>query len=98
MRSTGRRTRRASPTPRRRDDQFGAALAIADFGGSAESDLAIGVPDEDTAAGADSGVVHVLPGSASGATGAGSQYWHQDSLGISDTAEAGDRFGGGAGR
>ena len=41
----------------------------------------------------DSGVVHVLPGSATGLTAAGSQYWSQNATGITDTAESGDRFG-----
>ncbi len=73
-------------------DHFGGSLAIGNFGGSAESELAIGVPDEDTGA-ADAGVAHVLTGSASGLTGTGAQFWHQNSAGITDTAEAGDRFG-----
>ena len=74
-------------------DHFGASLAIADFGGSADSDLAIGVPDEDTNARADSGAVHVLPGSATGITATASTYWHQNSIGITDIAEVDDRFG-----
>ena len=74
-------------------DRFGAALATADFGNSAQDDLAIGVPSEDAGAIADSGAVHVLYGTATGVASAGSQYWTQDSAGIADSAEAGDRFG-----
>ena len=74
-------------------DHFGASLAIGNFGGSFQADLAIGAPDEDTGTGADTGVVNVLPGSGSGPTATGSQFWYQNSAGISDSAEAGDRFG-----
>ena len=79
-------------------DHFGASLAIANFGGSAESELAIGAPEEDRGTLSDAGVLHVVIGSASGLTATGSQEWNQNSAGIADTAEAGDRFGGGAGR
>ncbi len=80
------------------DDHFGTTLAIADFGGSDHADLAIGAPDEDLAAATDAGVVHVLPGSAAGPTATGSQLWGQDTSGVLEAAEAGDRFGGGLGR
>ena len=43
-----------------KDDDFGWALAAADFAMSDVADLAIGAPREDTAAGTDAGVVHVL--------------------------------------
>jgi hypothetical protein len=79
-------------------DRFGSALAVADFGGGAEDDLAIGVPREDAGAIADSGAVQVLYGSASGVVGAGSQVWSQNSAGVADSAEPGDRFGGGLAR
>ena len=77
------------------NDHFGAALAIGDFGGAGApyGDLAIGVPDEDSGGLTDTGVVHVLPGSASGPTATGPQLWHQNVNGISDTVEGGDRFG-----
>ena len=79
-------------------DHFGASLAIANFGGTAEGDLAVGAPYEDLGALADAGAAHVLPGSASGATATGSQFWNQNSAGITGSAEAGDHFGGGVGR
>ncbi len=79
-------------------DAFGTSVAIANFGGSIHGDLAIGAPGEDNGAVVDVGVAHVLLGSASGTTGTGSQYWRQDSSGISSDGEAGDRFGGGLGR
>ena len=79
-------------------DHFGASLAIANFGGSAQSELAIGAPEEDAGALPDTGVLLVLPGSATGATATGSRYWSQNSAGIADDAQSGDRFGGGVGR
>ncbi len=60
-----------------------------DFNGDGRDDLAIGVPGEDSFAGA----VHVLYGSSSGLTTGGSQFWSQDASGVLDTKEPGDRFG-----
>jgi hypothetical protein len=80
------------------DDRFGAALAIADYGNGAQDDLAIGVPSEDLGTITDAGVVHVLYGTPTGLASTASQYWTQNSTGITDTIETGDRFGGGLGR
>jgi hypothetical protein len=75
-------------------DRFGQALAIGEFDGDAHSELAVGVPHEDGFGGlGDAGVVHVLAGSASFLSATGSQFWHQNSGGIADNAEAGDMFG-----
>ena len=77
------------------DDGFATALAAGDFDNDGRADLAVGVPAEDIGALVDSGVVHVLPGSASGVTATGSQYWNQNSSGIVDGVETGDGFGTG---
>ncbi|HYL59241.1 MAG TPA: hypothetical protein VEU51_10245, partial [Candidatus Acidoferrales bacterium] len=45
-------------------DHFGAALAAGDFNHDGFSDLAIGVPGEDTSAGTDAGAVNIIYGSA----------------------------------
>jgi FG-GAP repeat len=74
------------------DDEFGFALAAADFGKGVHADLAGGVPNDDAAA-ANGGGVNVFYGSASGLTEAGDQFWSQDSPGIKGVAESGDRFG-----
>jgi hypothetical protein len=70
-------------------------LAAGDFAGDQREDLAIGVPGEDVGAIADAGAVNVIYGksAASGLIAAGNQLWHQDSPGIEDVAEAGDKFG-----
>ena len=76
-------------------DGFGSALAAGDFNGDGFDDVAVGVPSEGigdpviTLAGA----VNVLYGSAGGLSSVGDQFWHQNSAGILDTAEANDSFG-----
>jgi hypothetical protein len=67
----------------------------ADFNGDGFDDLAVGVPDEDIGnpVQINAGAVHVLYGSDSGLSSVGSQFLHQNSAGILDTAEAGDLFG-----
>ncbi|HEX8105302.1 MAG TPA: FG-GAP repeat protein [Solirubrobacteraceae bacterium] len=74
-------------------DRFGAALTIANFGGTTQAEVAIGVPGEDIGAVEDVGIVHILPGAASGPTATGSQVWGQNTAGVPDAAEADDRFG-----
>jgi hypothetical protein len=74
-------------------DEFGSALAAADFGKSGEADLAVGVHGEDLGATPDAGAVSVLYGSASGLTYSGNQLWYQDRLPYSDPSEQGDEFG-----
>jgi hypothetical protein len=73
-------------------DGFGTVLAAGDFDGVAFADLALGVREPQGITGA--GAVIVLPGSAEGLTGAGSQLFTQDSPGVPDSAEPGDGFGG----
>ena len=75
------------------NDEFGAALAVGDFNGDGFDDLAIGAPNEAVGAILGAGAVHVLRGSAAGLTAAGNQLWTQDSAGVLDLSEAGDRFG-----
>ena len=75
-------------------DQFGNALAAADFGKTAQADLAIGVPGQTVGSGGGAGgAVHVLYGTSTGLSSSGSQYWHQNSSGILDAAESLDQFG-----
>ncbi len=60
-----------------------------DFNGDGFGDLAVAAPGENAAAGA----VHVLPGSASGLSSTGSQFFTQNTGGIADSQEPGDLFG-----
>ena len=77
-----------------RGDEFGASLAWGDFDGDGFGDLAVGIPGHNLQAGA----VGVLYGSSIGLREENRlsqrrQLWTQDSTGILDVAEAGDRFG-----
>jgi len=70
-------------------DEFGAALAAGDFDGDGFTDLAIGVPGENT----EGGRVAVVFGSASGLTAVDNESWDQDTAGVADDREDRDDFG-----
>jgi hypothetical protein len=72
-------------------DLFGTSAAIGNFGKSKQRDLAIGVPGEDSFAGA----ANVLYGRPTGLSAQGDQFWQQGLNGINGVAEAGDNFGDG---
>ena len=74
-------------------DGFGSVLAWGDFDLDGFSDLAVSAPGEDLGGLADVGLVHVIYGSATGLTGAGDQFFHQDSFAVAGGNQAGDRFG-----
>ncbi|PKN54359.1 MAG: hypothetical protein CVU56_27005, partial [Deltaproteobacteria bacterium HGW-Deltaproteobacteria-14] len=69
-------------------DEFGAALAAADFDGDGTSDLAIGIPGAD----GDRGSVCTVTGSATGPSGSKVQILARGALTAGSPA-AGDRFG-----
>ena len=73
-------------------DRFGWTLSAGDFDGDGHDDLAAASPFEDVNGMRDAGAVNVIYGSPEGLTAAGSQFWHQDSPGILDQAEAIDLF------
>lgn len=75
-------------------DRFGAALATGDLDDDGFDDLAVGVPDEDLGATSNSGAFQILYGGASGLGAARNQIFDQDSPGVPNSAEAGDRLGG----
>jgi FG-GAP repeat len=70
-------------------DEFGSAVAAADFGKGMRADLAVGVPGED----ADSGAVNVIYAGRWGLSAAGNERWHQDRSGIASSTRPSDRFG-----
>jgi hypothetical protein len=72
---------------------FGRALAAGDFNGDGRDDLAIGVPEEAVGSINDAGAVNVIYGTSTGLASTGDRIWHQNTSGIEDAAEAGDRFG-----
>src|SRR5688500_3520454 len=79
------------------NDQFGRALSGGDFNGDGNSDLAIGVPEEDLPGSrtslVDAGAVNVLYGTGSGLTSVFNQFWTQDDFDNLEFAESFDRFG-----
>ena len=76
-------------------DWLGCSLAAGDFNGDGSHDLAIGVPLENSAAGIDSGAVNLIYGASSGlqTSAPQDQFWTQNSAGVNDSTEEGDRFG-----
>ncbi len=72
---------------------FGTTLSSGDFNGDGRDDLSIGIPSFDVGFESNAGSVSVVYGSASGITAAGSQFWNQDSTGITGGAESVDQFG-----
>ena len=79
------------------DDQFGFVLAAGDFNTDGFSDLAIGVPLETVDNVVRSGAVHVLYGSKSGLTSAGSELLTRDTVGggVADLDEFGTSLAAG---
>ena len=65
----------------------------ADFDGDGFDDLAVGVPNETVAGVFHAGAVHVIYGSPAGLSATDTQFIHQNSTGISDSAEESDQFG-----
>jgi hypothetical protein len=73
-------------------DSLGSSLSAGDFQGDAHDDLAVGVEQEDIGSIVNAGAVNVIYGSASRLAADANQFWHQDSSGIADPAEAFDWF------
>jgi hypothetical protein len=76
----------------RPNEYFGSSLAVGNFGGDIQADVAVGVPYEDLGS-IDEGAVNVIYGGGGGLSAVGNQFWHQDSAGIGGASEANDRFG-----
>lgn len=73
-------------------DRFGWALAVGDFGRSAQLDLAVGVPGE-TLARTRQGAVQVLYGTPYGVTTETDQLWHAGAGGLKGAPRANAEFG-----
>ncbi|MGO4749210.1 FG-GAP repeat protein, partial [Streptomyces sp. 2MCAF27] len=74
-------------------DGLGAAVSVDDVNGDGYADIALGIPGEDFSGLTDAGSFALVPGSASGFTGTGSQVFHQNTPGVPGVAESGDKFG-----
>lgn len=73
-------------------DLFGASVEVGDTNGDGYADIVAGNPYEDFAGADDAGTVAVIPGGASGPTGAGSKVFSQNTAGVPGTAERRDYF------
>ncbi|GAB1339963.1 FG-GAP repeat protein [Streptomyces sp. E-15] len=76
-----------------KEDEFGAAMSIADTNGDHRADLAIGIPYETLGRASRAGDVLVLRGSAGGLTTTGAARYSQNTAGILGNAENNDVFG-----
>jgi len=75
-------------------DNFGYAVAAADFGNGSQADLAAGVPGEDLSGATDGGGLNVIYGGAAGLSSSGAQYWDENTAGIvGGPAGTADNFG-----
>ena len=74
-------------------DSFGGSLAIGDFDADGVGDLAIGARGESGPTTPSAGATHVLYGSETGLTAAGTQFWHEGSPGIPGGSDVVQDFG-----
>jgi len=74
-------------------DGIGSTVSVGDVNGDGFADIALGIPGEDIGDLTDAGSVALVPGSASGVTGTGTQTFHQDTAGVPGAAENDDQFG-----
>ncbi|WP_149552197.1 FG-GAP and VCBS repeat-containing protein [Streptomyces marokkonensis] len=74
-------------------DRFGARISVGDVNRDGYPDLAVAAPGEDLGGYADAGAVHILRGSASGLTGAKSQFFDRTSSGVPGGLEENATFG-----
>lgn len=83
------------PGSSERKDGFGTELDLGDVNGDGHLDLAVGAPGESLDGVPHTGAVTVLYGAAdgSGITGAGAQFFSQNTAGVPNSDEAEDRFG-----
>ena len=76
-------------------DWFGYTLTAGDLDDDGVDDLAVGVPFENIGEAVDAGAVNLFYGAAGVGLAAADNLWlHQGAAGLSETAEAGDQFGG----
>ncbi|WP_413755825.1 FG-GAP-like repeat-containing protein [Streptomyces sp. MMBL 11-3] len=74
-------------------DGLGTTVSVGDVTGDGFADIALGIPGEDFSGLTDAGSIALVPGSASGVTGAGTRTFHQNTAGVPGVAENGDAFG-----
>lgn len=76
------------------EDRFGAFLTTGDFNGDKADDLVVSVRDEGIGANTRAGAVHVIYGTpGSGLSDIGSQFLHQDVMGLDSETDKDEFFG-----
>jgi hypothetical protein len=75
------------------NDEFSSSLSSGDFDNDGFEDLAVGAPLEDIAKQREAGAVSIFYGTADGLGTEGKQFFHQDTDGLLDDANADDKFG-----
>ncbi|MFC8518973.1 FG-GAP and VCBS repeat-containing protein [Streptomyces sp. NPDC057257] len=76
-----------------KNDSFGSDLSAGDTNGDGYPDLAVAVPEEKVGTKAYAGGAHILRGSKSGLTGAGSQWFTRATAGVPGSPEEYETFG-----
>jgi hypothetical protein len=74
-------------------EHWGASLTTGDYNGDGVDDLVVGSSLDDDPGLAQAGLINVFYGSLFGPSTASDQWFHQDTPGIADYAEASDWFG-----
>lgn len=75
------------------NDQFGAALSVADYDGDGHDDLAIGIPGQAVGERKRVGAVAIVYGSPQQLSVSRATFWHQGTPGVEGAPERGDRLG-----
>jgi hypothetical protein len=75
------------------EDEFGKAVAVADFDGDGYDDVVVGVPHQALGALGQAGAVQYFRGGSTGLTTTGQLYIDQDTTDVESDAEVGDRYG-----
>ncbi|SED96796.1 FG-GAP repeat-containing protein [Streptomyces sp. 3213] len=81
------------PDTSEKGDAFGGALTVADLNRDGLADIVVGAPYEGVAGKRRAGAVTVIPGRRTGALGAGSYSFTQDTAGVPGASETDDFFG-----
>lgn len=74
-------------------DNFGQSLAVGDFDGDGDDDLAVGAPFDNVDGAINTGSVHVFYGFAGGLSTSNDKIWHRGKKGVKGGLQPSARFG-----
>lgn len=81
------------PSTGKKFDFFGWSLSAGDVNGDGYADIAVGAMQETIGSAKHAGAVTILRGSASGLTGTGAKFYHENTTNVPGTSESYDHFG-----